>query len=306
MMNSPPDIGVANASSVARERRSFFFLCAAAVIVIYSPVLWLLFRHALDAEIHQHIILVPFICVYLICTAQRRHQLSVPAEPSRLAAGASAFAAVLLAVTAWTLYKSAAISDNDALSLASISFLMVLFGVALLSFGWTFLRPFIFPLAFLLFAVPLPDALVHYASVFLQHASAHAAWLLLRLSGMPFTRDGFFFHLPGLDIVVAEQCSGFRSTYVLFIASFLAGELLVQRPLNKMLLVAAVLPIAILRNGFRVALISWLTVKVNPHIIEGPLHHRGGPIFFLLGLIPFFGCLWWLRRREAQLSLVRE
>ena len=35
----------------------------------------------------------------------------------------------------------------------------------------------------------------------------------------------------------------------------------------------------------------------------GGIHHRGGPIFFALSLIPLFGFLWWLRRGEAAPTL---
>jgi hypothetical protein len=43
-----------------------------------------------------------------------------------------------------------------------------------------------------------------------------------------------------------------------------------------------------------------LTVHQDPSWISSPLHHRGGPIFFALSLIPFFAALWLLRKSEAQ------
>jgi exosortase/archaeosortase family protein len=101
---------------------------------------------------------------------------------------------------------------------------------------------------------------------------------------------------------VAEECSGIRSTVVLFITSMVASFLFLQRPLHRFLLVAVVLPLAVLRNGFRIFTIAILCVHVGPHMIDSPIHHRGGPIFFALSLIPFLGWLWWLRRRERTAS----
>ncbi len=251
-----------------------FTVWAAVVLLASSPLLRALLLHTLQNDFHQHILLVPFLSAYFIYHKARRGVPVCVLKSSILAASSSGFIATLSALFAWRLYLAGALSHNDVLSLGTFSLLAVLFSIALLLLGWSFLRLHLFAIAFLLFAIPLPDAATHAASVFLQHASAHAAFLFLRLSGIPFTSEGLLFHLPGLDIMVAEEYSGFRSTFVLFIASVLAGEILLRRPLSKLLLVVAVLPIAILRNGFRVALISWLTVKVAPGIIQGPLHHR--------------------------------
>jgi hypothetical protein len=35
-------------------------------------------------------------------------------------------------------------------------------------------------------------------------------------------------------------------------------------------------------------------------MIDSDLHHKGGPIFFALSLIPLFLLLWWFRRMEAE------
>jgi len=56
----------------------------------------------------------------------------------------------------------------------------------------------------------------------------------------------------------------------------------------------------LLRNGFRILVISWLCVEIGPHMIESFIHHRGGPIFFGLSLIPLFAILWFLRRGEIR------
>ena len=61
---------------------------------------------------------------------------------------------------------------------------------------------------------------------------------------------------------------------------------------------AFVIPLGILRNGFRILVIGLLCVHVGPHMIDSPIHHRGGPIFFALSLVPLFLLVWWLRRQE--------
>jgi len=64
-------------------------------------------------------------------------------------------------------------------------------------------------------------------------------------------------------------------------------------------LVAAVIPLGILRNGLRIVFIGLLCVHGGPEMINSIFHRRGGPPFFVLSLIPLFFLLWWLRRGET-------
>ena len=73
-----------------------------------------------------------------------------------------------------------------------------------------------------------------------------------------------------------------------------------RSPWKRAVLTLAVIPLAIIRNGFRILTISWLCVHVGPEMIDSPIHHRGGPIFFILSLIPFFALLFLLRRHGAK------
>ena len=117
---------------------------------------------------------------------------------------------------------------------------------------------------------------------------------------MPVFRQGLEFQLPGFALLVAPECSGIHSSLVLFITSLLAGYLFLKTPTRRVLLTVAVIPLALLRNGFRVFVIGELCVNVSPDMINSPIHNRGGPIFFALSLIPFFLLLYWLRRSEAK------
>jgi exosortase/archaeosortase family protein len=117
---------------------------------------------------------------------------------------------------------------------------------------------------------------------------------------MPFLRQQTSFQLPGMPLEVAPECSGIRSTLVLFITSLLAGHLFLRSPWRRAALVLAVIPLALLRNGFRIFSIGQLCVNLGPHMINSPIHKRGGPLFFLLSLVPFFLMLLWLRKSEQK------
>ena len=132
-----------------------------------------------------------------------------------------------------------------------------------------------------------------------MRASADVAAWFLRLSGTPLLRNGQTLVLPGAVLWVAQECSGIRSSWVLFITSLLASHLFLASPWRRFVLVAFVIPLGIVRNGFRILVIGLLCVHVGPHMIDSQLHHQGGPLFFALSLGPFFLFLWWLRRRES-------
>jgi len=123
------------------------------------------------------------------------------------------------------------------------------------------------------------------------------------IAGTPLVRHGAVFELPGIVLRVAQECSGIRSSWVLFITSVLASHLFLRKWGSRLALVAFVIPLGILRNGFRVFVIGLLCVYIGPHMIDSVIHHRGGPLFFALSLVPLFLLAWWLRRRERRTNL---
>jgi exosortase/archaeosortase family protein len=74
-----------------------------------------------------------------------------------------------------------------------------------------------------------------------------------------------------------------------------AGQVLFRKGWIKIFFALIVIPLGIARNGFRIFTLSELGIHVDPNILNTPLHHRGGPIFFAISLIPFFLLAWLLR-----------
>ena len=192
--------------------------------------------------------------------------------------------------------------QNDSLSLMALSFICFLATGGFLFLGRRWMAAAAFPFAFLVFMVPLPDGIVNWLQTGSKLASAEAAALLFDAANMPVLRDGTVFQLPGITIEVAQQCSGIRSTWVLFITSVLASYLFLKTPWRRAALIAIVFPLAVLRNGFRILVIGWLCMEFGPQMINSFVHHHGGPLFFALSLIPLFFVLWWLRSGEGRKS----
>jgi exosortase C (VPDSG-CTERM-specific) len=282
-------------------RMRLFYALALLLILAFALPLWRLVRFVLNSDLQSHLLLIPFIFLYLV-----RFKHARPVVVKMASTPAVIFAALLtgllgcLALTTFFIAPHFGVSPNDALTLSTFSFLCFLFAGALATFGWSNLRAHRFAILFLFFLVPLPLVATDFLSRALQHASAEAADLTFRLTGMPVFREGLAFRLPGLTIFVAEECSGIRSTLVLFITSVLASHLFLRTTWKKALLVLLIFPLGVARNAFRITVISWLTVNVDRRIIDSPLHHRGGPLFFALSLVPLFALLWWLRKTDLK------
>jgi exosortase len=152
----------------------------------------------------------------------------------------------------------------------------------------------------------MPTALTKGIEVFLQHGSAEVAHVLFNLSGTPNFRTDLLFQLPRISLMVAPECSGIHSSLALFITSLVAGKLFLRASWRRILLAVIVVPLALLRNGFRILTIGLLCVHIGPHMINSVIHHQGGPIFFALSLLPFGALLWWLRRAELRAPEARS
>src|SRR5437879_4820118 len=100
--------------------------------------------------------------------------------------------------------------------------------------------------------------------------------------------------------MVAKECSGIRSSLVLVITSLLAANMFLRTTWRRALLVGAVIPLGLLRNGLRILVISLLCVHIGPEMIHSAIHRRGGPVFFALSLVPLFAMLWLFRRQELK------
>ena len=186
--------------------------------------------------------------------------------------------------------------------------ILVIFGIAIfwmgsfaLFFGARTFGDARFPLLFLLFMVPIPEPILSKVVYFLQKESTEAAELFFRLGGVPYIRQGFFFALPGVTIHVAEECSGIRSTVALLITTVLVSHFMLKSNLKKALHCVAIVPISILKNGLRIVTLSALAIYVNPDFLYGNLHHHGGIVFLLIGLVPLILMLGWLRKSERTI-----
>ncbi len=286
----------------ARLRRLTVF--AAVLTAAFSVYLFRWASYCLEEDLFSYALIIPIVSAWLIW--QIKADLKFEFGPS----GAVAPALGLLGAAALVvpILSSGATDDSaiNALSCRVFSFVALLAAGSVQLLGGRFMKQILFPTAFLIFMVPFPPTMVAGIETGLQHASAVVSGWFFTAIGASHLQSGLVFQLPNITIEVARECSGIRSTIVLFITSLIAGYLFLEKNWQRALFAALVIPLGIARNGFRIVTIGWLCTEYGPEMIHSPIHHRGGPVFFAISLIPLFLLLFLFRRMNRPQPPVKD
>jgi exosortase len=278
-------------------KRNILFIVSILVtlVVFYLPLTELL-GLSLHNELYSHIPLIPLVSGFFLYWDRKsifsHVEYSVGAGVAVIAIGAILATIGFMRVTT--------LDQNDYLSLMTLSAWLVGMGTFILFYGRQAFKRETFPLLFLLFMIPIPSAVTQAAIQFLQKGSTEAVNVLFYLLGVPATREGFVFHLPGLSIEVLENCSGIRSSIALVITSVIASKLLLRRGWTRSLVAISIVPIAILKNGIRIVTLSILGVYIDERILLGDLHKKGGIVFFCISLVLLWAVIIPLRKLEVS------
>ncbi len=275
----------------------FLLLVSANIFWFWRPLALVLAGSLQDehSQHYSHISVIPFLCLYLLYL--RRMAIFARVEWSP-------FLGTILMVIGSVLSLGTKDPISDALdgySPAILSFVMMCWGAFLLCYGAHAIREASFGLGLMAFMAPFPSGFLNAVVGFLQHSSAEATDLLFSVLEVPVVREEYVFSLTDFTIYVAEECSGIRSALSLFITSLAAGHLFLKSTWGKLGLVSIVVPLAIIKNAFRIVGLALLANYVDPTFItDSALHRNGGIPFFALALAVLFSVVWLLRKLEQR------
>jgi len=266
-----------------------------ATAMAYWPLTALL-GSRLARDYHSLIPFIPIISIYLLYLKRKEllkvREYSFSIGPAVLIAGIAFFIAGRT--------FGGELNLNDRATVLTASSLVLLWGAFIFAYGINAFKSALFPLLFLAFMIPIPYEVMEEIIVFLQKGSTEFTNFLLWLSQTPYYREGFIFHLPGIDVEVAPECSGIRSGLALLITALLAGYLFLNSWWRRLILVLCVFPITMFKNGIRITTLTLLSNYIDPRILQSPLHREGGIPFFILALLLMAPILLFLRKREAK------
>jgi len=252
-------------------------LLVGVLAVLYAPVIKLLVYQWYNDADYSHGFLVPLLSAYLIW--QRRDKLrEVPRH-------ASWWGMVMVAFSLGLLFLG---SLGAELSLTRLSMLGTLCGLIVYFTGGAMLRAVAFPMAFLLFAIPIPVVVYNEIVFPLQFiASKFATRVLELLNLFPVMREGNVLILPHMRLEVVEACSGIRSLMSLLALAAGYGYLVEKSVAVRWFLIVAMVPLAIVSNGTRVMITAIMANYFGPKAAEGFMHEFSGWVIFVVATIMF-------------------
>lgn len=284
-------------SRTLRWRGRLGWLCCGALTVLaYWDLLRVRPEHALPEELQDWFFVPsssvePAVVLMGLWLVYRRlpRLRALPDRPGSLRVGAALLAGGV-GTYLWATYTGAP-------DLLVPSLILNALACAWLWRGAAALRVLALPLAFLVFAMPLPGPLLNQVIFKLQLGTTRVAGAILYGLGVPHVVWGERIVRPENTFSVIESCSGLRSMETLSIVAILMIDLFRRRGLHAWLVVLAAPPVAFLLNGLRAVLLI-----LNPHSEIAAIHTAQGVAILLGGVVTLFafdGLLEWAGRRRA-------
>jgi len=152
-------------------------------------------------------------------------------------------------------------------------------GIKVIARNW-----FIF--VYLLFAVPPPRSWLDSITFPLKQFASSAATVMLQPLGIPVAHEGVVIYVAQYQYLVEDACSGLNSIVGLLAIGLLYIHLVRRGSWRYSLLLAGLtIPIAILANILRIAILILLTVFLGDAVAQGYMHFAAGIVVFALALL---------------------
>ncbi len=142
-----------------------------------------------------------------------------------------------------------------------------------------------FPLAYLVFALPIPFFISHALTTHLRLGLTQGAAELFQLFGVVIVRDGLTLMVDQYQLSVADACSGLNSLFSLSAIGLVYVYLRRPgRPLYYCIMLAPIVGFAIFGNFVRIAIVVLLTHLFGDAVAQSLLHETIGFITFAMAL----------------------
>jgi len=240
----------------------------------YFPVLTRLFKVWSDDEDMGHGFLVIPVALYVVWL-KRDQWLSLPASWNWLG--------IVLIILATAQLVVATLGAE--FFLARTAFVLTLAGILLFVGGLPLLKEFLFPMAILVFMIPIPAIIYNELTFPLQMFASQVAEHTLDLIGVPVYREGNILELAnGQKLSVVEACSGIRSLLSLSFLSLAYGFFTESRTWLRWVLFFMTVPIAVITNAGRVTA-TGLVSEFNPKLAQGIFHTMEGMVSWGVAMV---------------------
>lgn len=230
-----------------------------------------------EAAMHGPIILATGIWLLVRAWPEAR-MLARPGNP--LMAGAL----IALGLAAYVFGRAFSFLFIEASALFAI-----LLAVAYLYFGLATIRKLWFPILYFGFMIPWPGWVLDQLTGPLKNYVSISATKLLEWAGYPIAREGVTLYIAQYQLLVEDACAGLNSLISLTAISLFYIYILHNANWRyALLLMAWILPVALLANLVRVIILVLLTYHWSNEAAQGFLHSTAGLVMFVTALLGIF------------------
>ena len=267
-------IGTLVANRVSRELVVLSLIAgvAAFVVILYADTFASMATIWQSSGYRQGLI-VPPICAYLLW------RLRGPLAAVELRPFVWGIVPLIGIVCLWFVARAVAVAVVEYLAV-----LLLIPAAVLALLGWPLARRAMFPLLFLIAAVPVGDGLLPH----LMLITADTSTALLRAVGVPVFREGQFLSLPGGTFEVASVCAGLGYLTAGTVIALLFSYLTYRSALHRFIFVTLSAAVMVLTNGVRAFVIMYVASATDMRYLTGRDHVMFGWILFgvvVVGLI---------------------
>lgn len=264
-----------------------------ALVAAFLPAVGTLARAWGATEHQSHGFLVPLVAGWIAWGTRDRW--------GRLARAGDARGAALLAL-ALSLYALSLLAGSA--SGQGLALVAALTGAVWWREGRRRLRALAFPIAFLLFMVPIPSDWFTPFAVQLLLFVSWAAEGVLRVLGVEVLREGNVIVLEGgVSLMVAEACSGLTAILTLLPIAVLVAYLSPLSGARRVALVALALPIAMAANLLRVVFTALAAQVWDADTVTGdPWHTLAGLLIYAVACLGLLAAARGLQPRGVSFS----
>lgn len=250
--------------------RFWIFLALASVLLLmHAEAVLELANRAYHEERYSHAPLVLLVAIQLVW--QARHAIRPSNEggwPGVVLTGLASVGLVVGELSAiWTIVQ--------------YSLVLMLAGIAWGLVGRQF-KKIAFPFFLLLTAVPLPYMVDVIISGKMQLLSSEIGATILRAIGVSVYLEGNIVDLGIYRLQVVEACSGLNYLFPLFTNGLMFAYYYRAPLFVRALLVLSTIPVTILMNSFRIAMVGILVNAQGIKAAEGFMHYFEGWVIFLV------------------------
>ena len=174
------------------------------------------------------------------------------------------------------------------LAIPSFSMLLVIFGLVYAQLGWEIAKKTLFPIFYLIFALPFSTTIYLMIAIRLRLFATIAAFSLVKLFGITAVREGNIVHLSTCSLFVANPCSGIRSLVTFMAASLAIGYIFHKSIKKRIILFFVGIILAFLINMLRLAATAIIANFLKLPEVPLSLHDTAGIISIVIGLFLLF------------------